>query len=856
MFNKHTSYAVYLALLVVPFTTPLPATVFAAVPSKAKAPAKTMTAAKSAAPAKPRPAPVAKKDDADAANPFLPKDFPKPDIDGTVMTPDDKPAVGARVTWVTAEKDDKNLLVAVTDEQGRFHFDGKIAWAKKMSLGTVVVQADGYAMSGGRLDVRMDQKNPPPIAVTLAPASEAHVKLLDPQGAPAAGAAVRVQGFYKDRNFVNIPDGYPGADKVLSAADGSVSFPGLPQGWTAIIVVDDPRFAQLQYPLNQQKVATAAVTEWEPIKLSLGASIEGVVTTPDGKPVPKAGVQARSTAENTYSQVYAQADENGHFKLEQVVPGQFLVSVNLSPPLSEKMASSDTLVSLSAGQHKIGMKIVLVKGAVITGHVNYRNSIKPASGVGVSVGHRIAGYIANSAYAATDASGNYRVCVSGGLLYVGAQVQGTGNSSQNISAKNGETKTVNFTLDEPLPSAVVHGIVTGQDGKPVAGADILCSTLNYDQPPAVRSGSDGKFTISAANSPMMYLRARKGDSVTIADVPALDGDDVTLKLQDNALASITGKVVDNDGKPITGAKVTGIQWHSRMGLNQDPVTTDNTGNFTLPQLLPGYRYGVQVTAKGFGDGSADQLVPKPGESLSADNIMLKRADSYVAGHVVDSHGFPLANAQVSLGYNDQTTVTTDKQGKFRIDGVAPGDAIVQVKAGDEWMNMQLPTGKDNNVIRTQSMAAQQKEEDTRPKPVDFTGKYAPEFSVSNWVNVSPVAMSDLKGKIIIIDMWGCCADNLFETQQMAQQFASHGVVAIGLNVGGSSLKDVQEHIAKEHLTLPVAIDKDTARGLGGGGFEYYSLIDRAGKIAYTGWDFNQITTKMAGMLADERKSAK
>src|SRR5438128_1741986 len=54
-----------------------------------------------------------------AATSDLPADFPKPDIDGAVMTPDGKPAADAKVTWVTRDKDEKNPLTAATDDQGR-----------------------------------------------------------------------------------------------------------------------------------------------------------------------------------------------------------------------------------------------------------------------------------------------------------------------------------------------------------------------------------------------------------------------------------------------------------------------------------------------------------------------------------------------------------------------------------------------------------------------------------------------------------------------------------------------------------------------------------------------------------------
>ena len=774
--NNRPSPLVCLALLIFPFTAGL-----ASLPNMARAAASTRAKAKPAAPAKAKLGVSAKKDDVEAANPFLPKDFPKPDIDGTVMIPTGKPVAGAHVTWITGDKDDKTALIAITDDYGKFHFDGKTAWSKSMPLGSIVVCAEGYGISGGRFNFSGDMMHPAPIDVVLPLATEAHIKLLNPKGEPAGGVIVRIDGFVNGQNFLPMTHKPDGIGMARTAADGSVSFPGLPQGCQVIIGVADNRFAQIQFPFSQQRLADARVTELMPIKLAWAGSISGTVTTPDGKPVSKAAVQARSIG-NGMNVFFAQADSHGHFTIPQALPGRYNLSVSLNPPFNSDWTSHGIPCTVVAGVNKTALKIVV--------------------------------------------------------------------------AKYEEPKTLNFTADPPLLPVVIHGIVIDEDGNSVPDAGITGSVFDYGDGPTVRSGPDGKFAMSVDGSSLINLRAEKGDRITVKNVIAFSGDEVTLKLQSNALATIRGVIVDADGKPIPGAAVTPTMWHSQIESRGTPTSTDSSGAYVLARLQPGYRYSLQFTANGYGSGTLDQIIPKPGEMIVADSVALKRADSFVAGHVVNSHGFPLENAHVSINGDQVKQVMTDKQGKFRIDGVAPGDVFIQVKAGDEWMDAQLTAGKDTNVIRTQSLTALQKEEDALPKPVDYVGKYAPEFSVSNWVNVSPIKLSDLKGKIIIIDMWGCCIDNLFETQQMAQQFADHGVVAIGLNVAETSLKDVQEHIAKEHLTLPIAIDKDTAKSLGDNGFECYSLVGRSGKIAYAGRDFNKLMKALAYILAEEHAGAK
>jgi len=780
------------------------------------------------------------------------KEFPKPDVDGTVMKPDGTPAAGAMVTWGTGKEDKLPPLTAVTDDKGQFHFDGKTAWSREESSGTVFAQADGFGITGVRIQYTSDKdfSHTQPLTIALVPAAEARLRFLGPDGKPAAGVMTHVQAFFKNADFIPAPSNLA-ATSAVSAADGTAVIKNLPLGYETAFVVDNPQFAQLRYPEGQFILTADSGTQWKDIKLQAGGSIDGVMTAPDGRPVAKARVTAQ-TADSMPKYANTTTDDKGHFSLTQMLPGKYKLSAYLMDPWAATWAARDLPVTLASGEHKSGVKLGILKGAIVKGRILYKNGVKSTGGVNVSVERHTGATVDSAMSVYVEAPGDFHFTLAPGDIKVSVFEGGNSLAQQEFTAKSGETKVVSFTVDAPAPPASVRGIVTDQNGKPVPGATVTFSTASFEPSSTVTSGPDGTFSLSAENSPMIYVRARKGDSVTLKDTPAVDGDNVTLKLQDNALATITGKVVDTNGQPIAGATVTPIEWHARSGDNLDAVTTDASGLYHTGMLPPGFRYSFSTNAKGYASIFTDSLFPQPGETLNAADIVLKRKDSFVAGRVIDSHGFPLARAEVTPNDDRDTHVTTDKQGKFRIDGVAPGDITLEVKKGDEWTNMQVKAGKDDNLIKTYSQAAQQKDQDTRPKPVDYVGKYAPEFNVEKWVNVSPVSMSDLKGKIIVFDMWGCCADQLYETQELAQSLASRGVVAIGLNVSGSKLEDVQAHITQEKLTMPIAIDKDTARALGGGGFEYYSIVGRDGKIAYAGWDSNQMMVVLGKLLAADK----
>jgi peroxiredoxin len=212
------------------------------------------------------------------------------------------------------------------------------------------------------------------------------------------------------------------------------------------------------------------------------------------------------------------------------------------------------------------------------------------------------------------------------------------------------------------------------------------------------------------------------------------------------------------------------------------------------------------------------------------------------------------------GY-EQKSVQTDANGRFRVDGVPPGKFYVSVRGGDENGGFELTAGKDNPPSHTNSMAALRRDQAAgkvgRP---DHTGMPAGEFQVVGWLNTKPISMASLLGKFVLVDFWGCCADNLEQTQSMVKSFGDRGIVAIAMRVTDSDVtaQTLAAHAAAEHLTIPIAEDQNdkTAQALGSGGFESYVLIDRTGKIVSSGFDFYGAMAVLSRMLAAERLAAK
>jgi RNA polymerase sigma factor (sigma-70 family) len=140
----------------------------------------------------------------------------------------------------------------------------------------------------------------------------------------------------------------------------------------------------------------------------------------------------------------------------------------------------------------------------------------------------------------------------------------------------------------------VRGRVFGPDGKPFAGAKLYVNdagkTARKD-PVRVTSGDDGrfKFTLEKADdSPRQVMAVADGHG---CDWAPIGQEELTLRLVKDV--PINGRILDPDGKPVVGAKLS--------------VTSVSAPNAGLESYLDAFR-------KGEGDASAkDWNAPLPGQ---------------------------------------------------------------------------------------------------------------------------------------------------------------------------------------------------------------------------------------------------
>jgi len=211
------------------------------------------------------------------------------------------------------------------------------------------------------------------------------------------------------------------------------------------------------------------------------------------------------------------------------------------------------------------------------------------------------------------------------------------------------------------PTVVVR--VVDRAGAPVAGARLWDRHAEF-------TDRDGKATFRSVDSPHMQLEvAARGYASQAVSVPV--GDDprrtVDAKVVLQPSVPIGGAVIDQDGKPVSGATI-----YARV---VDPrwieyTTSDAQG-----------RWKIESTGRGRVDlmaySDVDVTVPTPlvdiGTRPRPDLVLRVERGATISGVAVDAAGKPLAGVRVLAGPGD---VHTDEHGRFDVAGVRPGEAFI------------------------------------------------------------------------------------------------------------------------------------------------------------------------------------
>ena len=122
------------------------------------------------------------------------------------------------------------------------------------------------------------------------------------------------------------------------------------------------------------------------------------------------------------------------------------------------------------------------------------------------------------------------------------------------------------------------------------------------------------------------------------------------------------------------------------------------------------------------------------------------------------------------------------------------------------------------------------------------GSPAPEITGQTWLNGGPLQLTDLKGKVVLVEFWtfGCynCRHVEPYVKEWHKQYADQGLVVVGVHTPETDFerydKNVAHYVREQQISYAVVTDNDFAtwNRYGNRAWPTVYLIDKHGVIRY------------------------
>jgi peroxiredoxin len=799
-------------------------------------------------------------------------------LHGRVLLPDGRPAAGAAVllkthsyyegkAWSLQEKQ-------ATNATGSYDFGVQDVPRDSKGRGVATylyVLADGFGLTGTCLYFGEDPgfRNPFAFVVTgedvthdISVSAEAACSgtVVGPDGKPLVGATVRLDGI-RPADGAGLLYVLPGIIGTETDAAGRFSLSGLPAGarWRCMVEKEG----------HVRVAADLAESEKNRVALSLAGTVEGVVVYGDtGRPA--ANVRLRVQCElaeppgegvSFHDIPSATSDDDGRFRITPLPGGQGALQLAVPSGLKDWTAEAVVGLAIQPGKTTSGVVLTLIHGGVLSGRVLDARTGSPVSGATVWVtrtdGRRWPTYEnpmtdAQGRYSIRLPANEYQVQFSYAKGYVGAGVM-RGTERCAVTVRDGqETQAPDLKAE---PGSDVSVKVLMPDGKPAVGIDVMLEGRGNHSPYPERTSPAGEVLFLAQPpGQTMQVRARNGDATLVGTVtitPKLgEANEAVVTLERIEPCSVVGRIVDEAGKPVAGAKVfcRCLSESGQRTVGSGGVSGAD-GRFEVKGLEAEARLFLDFQAGGYG-----QATPKPfslsrGETHDAGTIVLLTTDQEIAGKVVDLDGKPVAHASVkglALASGHSSYGTTGSDGTFRLKNFPndtirinalleqppPGSATVPrtaatVRVGTTDVQLVLP-------FRQASL----------PEASVSVGRQAPELVLEKGADVT---LAQFKGKPVVVAFVSIysrpCVKVLDDLKALQAEKGADTLGVIAVHDRTATPEEIEQFRKDHGIPFPVVRVPDAPRdGWDGETFRAYGVtalptvvhIDVQGKVASIG----------------------
>lgn len=437
--------------------------------------------------------------------------------------------------------------------------------------------------------------------------------LLDDDGKPLAGVRVRAFAREDQRAFrVRLLSSKPESEPISTATSGDDGRVTIDPKSNAVVrlVADAAKRAVLVVDAVDGEDAGAFV-------LPVAAPRKGRVVS-GGKPVAGAVV--------AIAQWYVtKSDGQGNFDVPQLVSGFERVLV-----VHPDYAIGEAALTAAGDTLRHSLEVTLTKGTAISGRVTGRDD-KPVAHATVTVGGwPLAESRDDGTFAVAHAPNNWRVVFATTPELAGA-------------AMKTKTAAVDIKL---APAQSVGGSVTSSSGA-VAGAYVtLVNELDPGAQPATVTDAKGQFTVGGL-VPGRYAIVGTHPAFSInrtpLDVPQSSRSALVIAAE--GLAKVRGRVIDEERKPVAGARIMIAGGTGYIGGSTTPaVATNAAGEFST--RVRETSNGVQIVAA-HRNYAAAVAGPFSLERAKDINITLQKGFAMQL-RVVDSQRQPVPRASIEI----------------------------------------------------------------------------------------------------------------------------------------------------------------------------------------------------------------